>query len=169
MARLSRNQREERPREELLREYWNLGEDGPWCTQQADQHSIFCTAQYRIYCAGWPAFYTTDHLHLSFNILSSQLRQTADRAAGLCIKSLGQEQYFAWYCIVVSRLKTINFSPKTRSWQLISRQGQRLELHYLQTLVFLNQTSPERLYKGVLHFTLISPRYSKLKVVSSEN
>jgi hypothetical protein len=27
--------------------------------------------QYRIYGAGWPAMYTTDHLHLSFNILSA--------------------------------------------------------------------------------------------------
>ncbi len=37
-------QREEKPREELLREYWNLGEGGPLCTQQASQHGIFCTA-----------------------------------------------------------------------------------------------------------------------------
>ncbi len=45
-------------------------------------------SQYRIYCAGWPALYTTDHLHLSLKILPSQFRQMADRAAGLSIKSL---------------------------------------------------------------------------------
>jgi hypothetical protein len=57
----SQNQREERPREELLREYRNLG-DGTLCTQP----------QYRIYRAGWPALYTTDHLYLSFKSSPAQ-------------------------------------------------------------------------------------------------
>jgi hypothetical protein len=58
---------------------------------QPAQYILYCDQrQYRIYCAGWPALYTTDYLHLKFRILPSQLRQTATRAAGLCIKSLGE-------------------------------------------------------------------------------
>ena len=37
-------QRDVRDREEMLREYWNLGEDGPLCTKQASKRSRFCTA-----------------------------------------------------------------------------------------------------------------------------
>ncbi len=37
-------QREERPREEMPREYWYLSEGGPLCTKQASQRSRFCTA-----------------------------------------------------------------------------------------------------------------------------
>jgi hypothetical protein len=37
-------QREERPREEVLREYLYFSEGGPLCTKQASQRSRFCTA-----------------------------------------------------------------------------------------------------------------------------
>jgi hypothetical protein len=37
-TKLSPDQREKRPREELLREYLNLGEGGPLCTPQASEH-----------------------------------------------------------------------------------------------------------------------------------
>ncbi len=38
------HQREERPREEVLREYWYFSEGGPLCTKQASQRIRFCTA-----------------------------------------------------------------------------------------------------------------------------
>ncbi len=44
-------QREERPREEMLREYWYLSEGGPFCTEQAGQQSIFCTVSFKSFQA----------------------------------------------------------------------------------------------------------------------
>ncbi len=71
--------------------YWYLSEGGPLRTKQASQHSILCTAiscskEYRIQCAG--CFLHNGPPSPKFQILHCQLRQTADRAAGLSIKSL---------------------------------------------------------------------------------
>ncbi len=88
------DQREERPREEMPRDIWNWGEGVLLGTKQASQHSIFCTAITR----------STEYTVLAgcsvhngppspkFQILPSQLRQTADRAAGLHMykESLGE-------------------------------------------------------------------------------
>jgi hypothetical protein len=57
--------REERPREEMRREYCYLSEGGPLGTEQAAS-TVDSLLQYRIYCAGWPALFTMDHLHLCF-------------------------------------------------------------------------------------------------------
>jgi hypothetical protein len=58
------------------------------CTKQASQHSRFCTAIRRSteYTLCWLACNRPPSL--KFQILSSQLRQMANRAAGLSIKSL---------------------------------------------------------------------------------
>jgi hypothetical protein len=58
------DQREERPREEMLIEILNLGEGGPLCTEQAAStvYSVLRSDRYRIYCVGWPALYIADHL-----------------------------------------------------------------------------------------------------------
>ncbi len=63
-------QREERPREATLREIWSIHRwrwSVVYASGQPAQYILYCDQlQYRIYCAGWPAVYTTDHLHLSF-------------------------------------------------------------------------------------------------------
>ncbi len=88
-------QREVRPREEMLREYWYLSEGGPLCTKQASQCSRLCTANSHstesIVLAG--LLYTQGPPSPKFQILLSQLRQMADRAAGLGIQSLWLLQY----------------------------------------------------------------------------
>jgi hypothetical protein len=97
-------QREERPREEVLREYWNFSEgvvrcvqNGPLCTKwsvvykvvrcvqsrQPAQYILYCNqSHYRIYCHGWPALCTTDHLHLTFK---SSLASSGWQRTGLLV------------------------------------------------------------------------------------
>jgi hypothetical protein len=84
------HQTEKRPREEMLREILNLGEGGLLFIKQTAstidsvQRSV---AVQNILC--WLAcFVHNGPPSPKFQILPSQLRQTADRAAGLCIKSL---------------------------------------------------------------------------------
>ncbi len=67
------------------------------------QPSIFCTA------IRYSTEYTVQAGLLctplaKFQILPSQLRLTADRAAGLCIKSLGAKQYSSSEAVVVVAL-----------------------------------------------------------------
>ncbi len=70
----SAHQREERPREEMPREYWNLGEGGAVAVQ-----NLLC----------WLACYVHNGPPSpKFQIPPSQLRQPADRAAGLSVKGL---------------------------------------------------------------------------------
>jgi hypothetical protein len=88
------DQREERPREETLKEYWYLSEDGPLSTKQAartvDSVLQFDAVQ-NLLC--WLACFVHKGPPLpKFQIFPSQLRQTADRAASLSIKSLWDRQ-----------------------------------------------------------------------------
>jgi hypothetical protein len=84
-------QREERPIErKLLREYWYFIEGGPFCTKQASQHStvhsvLRSVAVQNVLC--WLACFVHNvPPSPKFQILPSQLRQRADRAAGLSIE-----------------------------------------------------------------------------------
>jgi hypothetical protein len=83
-------QREERTREEMPREYLYLSGGGPLCTEQAAStvYSVLRSdAVQNILC--WLACSVHDGPPSpQFQILPSQLRQTADRAAGLSIKGL---------------------------------------------------------------------------------
>jgi hypothetical protein len=70
-----------------MRQICNLGEDCPLCTEQAAS-TVDSVAVQNILC--WLACSVHNGPPSpKFQILPSQLRQTADRAAGLCIKSLG--------------------------------------------------------------------------------
>ncbi len=90
---LSYAQREERPREEMPREYWYFSVGGPLCTEQAAStvySVLWSNAVQNILC--WLACSVHNGPPSpKFQILPSQLRQTADRAAGLTIKDL-------WVC-----------------------------------------------------------------------
>jgi hypothetical protein len=84
-------QREERSREEMLREIWNLGGGGPlYYTKQASQHSILCTAircstEYTV-LAG---LICTQRTTFSSVSNPSQPAQADGEQGHLCVKSLG--------------------------------------------------------------------------------
>jgi hypothetical protein len=89
-------------REELVIEYWYFSEGGPLCTKLASLHSILYSvlrsvAIQNLLC--WlSCFVYSGPPSPKFQILPSQLRQPADRAAGLCIKSLGYTLILCWIC-----------------------------------------------------------------------
>ncbi len=77
--------KEKRPRDEMLREIWNLGEGGPLCTEQTAStvyYEVWSVAVQNLLC--WLACSVHNGPPSpKFKILPSQLRQTADRAAVL--------------------------------------------------------------------------------------
>jgi hypothetical protein len=89
------NRREERPREETLREYWYLSEGGPLCTKQAARtvDSVLRSDAVQILLCWLACFVHNRPPSPKFQIFPSQLRQRADRAAGLSIKGLWVQLY----------------------------------------------------------------------------
>jgi hypothetical protein len=89
---------------------WYLSEDVTLSTKQASQHSIICT-QYRIYCAGWLARYTTFRIHSSFNF-------RADSPLYICLTSL----CFSLHLCVCSHCIVLRHPPPPPHPPLLSLQ-----------------------------------------------
>ncbi len=109
-------QREERPGEEMLRE-WILVFEWRWSivyrAGQPSQYIMYCNQmRFRIHCAGWPALYTTDHVSNPSQPAQTdgrQGRQSIYKESLVCSSASVQQ-----FCLYFPSLSRISFwSPPT--------------------------------------------------------